>query len=172
MGFSGSRLSRFSWSLLPRGVLGRWIHISEKATHANVLSPHPWLLLPLFCLLRPPLLILFFSYSYLKGAKGSETPNSSHFCLPPNKCSPGGSDSKESACSAGGLGSVPGLEDPLKKEMATHSSILAWEVPQTEEPGGLQFMGSQRVRPNWAHIKPVGLCLDIGSISSLMLWTC
>ena len=36
-------------------------------------------------------------------------------------------------------------EDPLKKEMATHSSILAWEIPWTEEPGGLQSMGSQRV---------------------------
>ena len=37
-------------------------------------------------------------------------------------------------------------EDPLKKEMAIHSSILAWEIPWTEEPGGLQTMGSQRVR--------------------------
>ena len=37
-------------------------------------------------------------------------------------------------------------EDPLEKEMATHSSILAWEIPGTEEPGGLQSMGSQRVR--------------------------
>ena len=34
-------------------------------------------------------------------------------------------------------------EDPLEKEMATHSSILAWRIPQTEEPGGLQSMGSQ-----------------------------
>ena len=39
-----------------------------------------------------------------------------------------------------------GWEDPLEKEMATHSSILAWRVPWTEELGGLQFMGSQRVR--------------------------
>ena len=39
-----------------------------------------------------------------------------------------------------------GLEDPLEEGMATHSSILAWEIPWTEEPGGLQFMGSQRVR--------------------------
>ena len=39
-----------------------------------------------------------------------------------------------------------GQEDPLEKGMATHSSILAWEIPWTEEPGGLQFMGSQRVR--------------------------
>ena len=38
-----------------------------------------------------------------------------------------------------------GQEDPLEEEMATHSSILAWEIPWTEEPGGLQSMGSQRV---------------------------
>ena len=38
-----------------------------------------------------------------------------------------------------------GQEDPLDKGMATHSSILAWRVPWTEEPGGLQSMGSQRV---------------------------
>ena len=40
---------------------------------------------------------------------------------------------------------VPSLEDPLEKGMATHSSILAWEIPWTEEPGRLQSMGSQRV---------------------------
>ena len=39
-----------------------------------------------------------------------------------------------------------GQEDSLEKEMATHSSILAWRIPQTEEPGGPQSMGSQRVR--------------------------
>ena len=38
-----------------------------------------------------------------------------------------------------------GWEDPLEKGMATHSSILAWRIPWTEESGGLQFMGSQRV---------------------------
>jgi len=38
-----------------------------------------------------------------------------------------------------------GWEDPLEKEMANYSSILAWEIPWTEEPGGLQSMGSQRV---------------------------
>ena len=38
-----------------------------------------------------------------------------------------------------------GWEDPLEKEMATHSSIIAWEIPWKEEPGGLQSMGSQRV---------------------------
>ena len=39
-----------------------------------------------------------------------------------------------------------GREDPLEKEMATHSSILAWRIPWTEEPGGLQSTGSRRVR--------------------------
>ena len=39
-----------------------------------------------------------------------------------------------------------GGEDPLEKGMTTHSSILAWEIPWTEEPDGLQYMGSQRVR--------------------------
>ena len=38
-----------------------------------------------------------------------------------------------------------GWEDPLQKEMATHSSILAWRIPWTEEPGGLQSIGFQRV---------------------------
>ena len=38
-----------------------------------------------------------------------------------------------------------GQEDPLAKEMAIHSSILAWKIPWTEEPGGVQFEGSQRV---------------------------
>ena len=41
-----------------------------------------------------------------------------------------------------------GQEDPLEKEMATHSSILAWRIPWTEEPGGLQSMGLQRVGHN------------------------
>ena len=42
-----------------------------------------------------------------------------------------------------------GREDPLEKEMAIHSSILAWEIPWTEEPGGLQSTGSQRIRHDW-----------------------
>ena len=42
-----------------------------------------------------------------------------------------------------------GQEDSLQKEMASHSSVLAWEIPWTEEPGGLQSMGSVRVGHNW-----------------------
>ena len=59
---------------------------------------------------------------------------------------PGGSAGKESACNAGDLGSTLDWEDPMEKGMATYSSILAWKVPQTEDLGGLQPMGSQRVR--------------------------
>ena len=67
-----------------------------------------------------------------------------------------------------------GQEEPLEKEMAAHSSILAWRIPWTEEPGRLQSMGSQRVRPDWAtehahtlwfHQKPqcMGMtCMDKG----------
>ena len=46
-----------------------------------------------------------------------------------------------------------GQEDPLEKEMTTHSSILAWRIPWTEEPGGLQSMGSQSVEHDWARTR-------------------
>ena len=53
---------------------------------------------------------------------------------------PGGSESKQPACNAGDLGSIPGLGKPLEKKMATHSSILGWEIPWTEKLGRLQSM--------------------------------
>ena len=59
---------------------------------------------------------------------------------------PGGSDRKASACNAGDPGSILCPEDPLEKEMATHSSILAWKIPWSEEPDRLQSLGLQRVR--------------------------
>ena len=52
---------------------------------------------------------------------------------------------KESTCNAGDMGSILGQEDLLEKEMATYCSILAWKVPWTEEPGGLQSMRSQEL---------------------------
>ena len=58
------------------------------------------------------------------------------------------SDGKESACSAGDSGLILSREDPLEEGMAAHSSTLSWRIPRTEEPGGLQFMGSQRVEHN------------------------
>ena len=66
-------------------------------------------------------------------------------CLWQSSFSLGFPGSKESSCNAGDAGLIPGLGRSPEKEMATHSSILAWEIPWTEEPGGLQPMGSQRV---------------------------
>ena len=63
---------------------------------------------------------------------------------------PDGSAGKESACNAGELVRSLGWEDPLEKEMATRSGILAWQIPWTEEPCGLQSMGLQKVRYNLA----------------------
>ena len=58
---------------------------------------------------------------------------------------PGGSDGKESACNTGDPVQLLGQEDPLEKGVATHSSMLAWRIQWTEEPGELQSMGSQGV---------------------------
>ena len=62
---------------------------------------------------------------------------------------PGGSEGKASACNAGDLGSIPGSGRSPGEGNASHSSILAWEIPWTEEPDGLQSMGSQRVGHDW-----------------------
>ena len=59
---------------------------------------------------------------------------------------PGGSDGEVYACNAGDPRSLLGQEDPLEKEMATHSSTLAWKIPWMEEPGGLQSMGVAKSR--------------------------
>ena len=63
---------------------------------------------------------------------------------------PGGSDGKASAFNVGHPGSIPEWGDPLEKEMATHSSTLAWKIPWTEDSCRLQSMGSQRVGHDWA----------------------
>ena len=73
-----------------------------------------------------------------------------------------------------------GWEDPLEKEIATHSSILAWKIPWTEEPGRLQSMGSQRVRHDWAtslhliwlsrHFPEPGLNPDL-HFPNVLTWT-
>ena len=58
----------------------------------------------------------------------------------------GGSDGKESTHNVGNPGSSLGREDPLEKGMTTHSSVLAWRIPWTEEPGRLWPIAMQRVR--------------------------
>jgi len=57
----------------------------------------------------------------------------------------GSSNGKESACSVRDLGSIPGWGRSPGEEMATHSSILAWRIPWTEEPGGLQSVGRKEL---------------------------
>ena len=92
-------------------------------------------------------------------------------CLDLSEEFPGGSDGKVS---------VPtmretwvrslGQKDPLKKEMATHSSTLAWKIPWTEEHGRLQFTGSRRVGHDWAtslHLTSQSFHLSNGEIASL-----
>ena len=79
---------------------------------------------------------------------------SNHWCtwVYPLKIGPGGAVVKNPPASSGGTETWVqslGWEDNLEKEMATHSSILAWKIPWTEEPGGLQSMGSQRVGHDW-----------------------
>ena len=59
---------------------------------------------------------------------------------------PGGSVVKNLPANAGDLSSIPGLGRSLGEGMATHSSILAWRTPWTEEPGRLQSMGSQKIQ--------------------------
>ena len=72
-----------------------------------------------------------------------------HFimCHPTKIGFPGGSVVKESTCNAGDTGdvsSILGSEDLLEEKMATYSDILAWKIPWTKEPGGLQSTGLQR----------------------------
>ena len=60
-----------------------------------------------------------------------------------------------------------GQEDPLEKETATHSSILAWETPWTEEPGGLQSMGSQK---SWTRLSDQTARQQIGDLLSVFFF--
>ena len=73
-----------------------------------------------------------------------------------------------------------GREDPLEKEMATHSSTLAWRIPWREEPGGLQSTGSQRVGHDWAtsltHIYMcvcvcLSVCLSVNNRKTIKIYT-
>ena len=79
---------------------------------------------------------------------------------------PGGLLVKNPSASVGDVGSIPGSEDSLEKEMATHSSILTWEIPWIEEPGRLQSMGSQRVGHSLVteHKMPSGQAINCCSL--------
>ena len=65
----------------------------------------------------------------------------------------------------------PGQEDPLEEDTATHSSILAWRIPWTEEPDGLQSMRSQRVRHDWSDLACIiHLVHSEGAFKKNILW--
>ena len=60
-----------------------------------------------------------------------------------------------------------GLEDPLEEGMATHSSILAWKIPWTEEPARLQSMGLQRIGHDWSNLaQKISIKIDISLLLS------
>ena len=97
----------------------------------------------------------------------------SNYYLPAMEGFPCSSVSKESACSAGDWVGSLSWEDPLEKEMATHSSILAWKISWTEESGGLHSMGSQRVGHDWAtntNITRFFISLQSSNKCFLYLW--
>ena len=77
------------------------------------------------------------TYCLMAGKNFFLTQNKNHF--------PGGSDGKESACNAGDLGSIPGSGKSPGEGNGNPLPYLVWRIPWTEEPGGLQSMGSQRV---------------------------
>ena len=63
---------------------------------------------------------------------------------------PGGARVKNPPANAGDVSSIPGLEDPLEKEMATHTSTLAWQIPWTEKAGRLQSIKAKKSRHDLA----------------------
>ena len=72
------------------------------------------------------------------------------------------------------MGWIPGLERSLEEGMAIHSSILAWRIPRTEEPGRLQTLGSQRVRHDWSDLASMQwiLTYPLCMHTLLYLWIC
>ena len=89
---------------------------------------------------------------------------------------PGGSDDTESACNAGDQGLIPGLGSSPGEGNDTCSSILAWRIPWTKEPGGLQSMGSQRVGHDWetsAQLRCVFTGISLGkAVCTYWVWLC
>ena len=111
---------------------------SQGSSLENLKNSTAIFLLFVFCqiaiIVQVALFSLVFGLNYYKGASlVAQTVN-------------------ESACNSGNLGSIPGLGISTEKRMATHSSILAWRIPCTWEPGQLCPWGSQRVRQDQAII--------------------
>ena len=125
-----------------------------------------FLILFIICTLKLALYLFFFLQNKLKSLWNKEEKKSINYSIFIQDLLsyrlfyslfgfPVGSDGKESTHNAGDPGFIYlvrslGWEDPFEKEMATHSYIFAWRVPLPEEPGRLQFMGSQSVRHDLA----------------------
>ena len=132
-----------------------WPMKSHELSHSppNFFSPLKSILLPVPCRDLPQLQIpncnslLILNKAFPPPPR--EVTCSLRFRLTPisNLDETGGLDGKESACNTGDPGSIPG--SGRSPGVRSHSSILAWRIPWTEEPGGLQSMGSQRVEHDW-----------------------
>ena len=130
--------------------------VTEGRLYGNLFANHSYL--PLCSQLRAFTPSRKWTWIYW----GTSLPgNCPSFSLP--ILSPGGSDNKESACNAGGLGSIPGSESALEKGMAPHSSISAWRILRREEPGRLQSTGLQRVGQTERLTLSLSLALELSS---------
>ena len=94
---------------------------------------------------------LIYNIALVSGIQHSDSDIYVHVCVLYKWGFAAGSDSKESTCKAGDLGSILRLGRSLEQEMAALSSILAWGIPWTEVPGGLQSVGLQRVGHDSLH---------------------
>ena len=130
-----------TWSFA-HAVSGRWVSIPPASLWSPTHRPTPTQLFIVLFSFFFPLSLPYFSVHY-----SPIWMLSSLSCIfaTKGKTFPGGSDGKESSLMQETWVQSLGWEDPL----AVHSSILAWRIPWTEEPGRLQSMGSQRVRHNW-----------------------
>ena len=117
------------------GLEFKAVAMGSLAQRGDVPSPSTQPPLPRPCRPRCPGLGLFHPGLLRSFCGPSSSPTCTHSVSPLPWS--GGSDDKASACNAGDLGLTLGQEDHLEKEMATHSSTLAWKIAWTEEPGRL-----------------------------------
>ena len=117
------------------------ICLRDKISYKNIIK---LLRVGLFFCDNFGIIFMIIDNTCIFGSAGKESAcNAGNLGLIPGLGFPGGSGDRESTCNAGSPGSIPGSGRPLKKEMATHSSVLAWKIPWTQEPGGLQSTRSR-----------------------------